>query len=261
MFEFLGLPVAEDKLEGRDTQLTFLGLELDTITMEIRLPSEKLVTLQALIMSWLGRRSCSKRELESLVGSLSHAAQVVRCGKTFLRHTFELLAAVQKAHHFIRLNTSFKSDLQWWDMFLCQLNGRSLDVTSRFSVSFTTDASGSIGCGALWPPFWLQYLWPETVKGEMSCRDDGITFKELLPIVFTCAVLRYRWRNVSVRVFCDNMGMVAVVNSGYCKATQNNLDVLLSQVPVACHSCSPPPPVLVSLLLNSSVDWTSPTWS
>ena len=125
----------------------------------------------------------------------------------------------------------------------------------------------------------------ESFKGEMSCRDDGITFKELLPIVFACAIWGDRWRNTSVRVFCDNMGTMALVNSRYFKAakimhvlrclffiwanfdlyleavhlpgvhnqladaiSRDNLDVLFSQVSATHHSRSPLPPVLVSLI-------------
>ena len=58
--------------------LDFLHLELDTLSMEIRLSSEKLRDLHALIRSWLQKRSCARRELESLVGSLSHACKVVQ---------------------------------------------------------------------------------------------------------------------------------------------------------------------------------------
>ena len=38
IFEELGFPVAQDKLERPETRLTFLGFELDTTTMEVRLP-------------------------------------------------------------------------------------------------------------------------------------------------------------------------------------------------------------------------------
>ena len=43
----LRLPVAEEKDEGPATSLQFLGLEVDTKTMEILLPQSKLVQLQA----------------------------------------------------------------------------------------------------------------------------------------------------------------------------------------------------------------------
>ena len=38
----LGVPLATEKLEGPSTTLTFLGVEIDTAKMEIRLPDDKL---------------------------------------------------------------------------------------------------------------------------------------------------------------------------------------------------------------------------
>ena len=69
-FRQLGLPTAMDKLEGPVTLLTFLSLELDSSLLEIRLPADKLADLQDLISSWLDRKHCYHKELESLVGHL-----------------------------------------------------------------------------------------------------------------------------------------------------------------------------------------------
>ena len=103
--ENLGLPVALPKLEGPSTCLTFLGIEIDTRSLEIRLPDTKLRALQDLI---LGRESCERRELESLVGSLSHTCCVVQSGKILM---FQLLSVARKAHRSLRLNQSYRSDL------------------------------------------------------------------------------------------------------------------------------------------------------
>ena len=47
--EKLEVPVAVQKLKGPSTCLTFLGLELDTKTQEIRMPEEKLERVRGLI--------------------------------------------------------------------------------------------------------------------------------------------------------------------------------------------------------------------
>ena len=92
IFEDIGLPVAPTKLEGPFTSLTFLGIEIDTVSLEIRLPADKLQRLQDLLHSWLSRASCTKQELESLIGYLSHACYMKRAGKSFLRCLIELVA-------------------------------------------------------------------------------------------------------------------------------------------------------------------------
>jgi len=78
-FSHLGLPVAMDKLVGPLPCITFLGLETDSVAMKICLHCSKLVELQCLLWFWLSRArcSCTKRELESLLGKLCFVSEVV----------------------------------------------------------------------------------------------------------------------------------------------------------------------------------------
>ena len=101
VFENLGIPVAMEKLEVPTTVLTFLGIEINMKEMMLCLPTAKLIELQDLVTSWLGKKSCLKHELQSLVGKLRHACKVVRPGRTFLRRVFELLSVTSKKHHHI----------------------------------------------------------------------------------------------------------------------------------------------------------------
>lgn len=73
----LGIPLAVEKVEGPSTVLSFLGIELDTLLLVARLPAEKVSALQDLLQSWSNKRVCRRRELESLLGHLHHAAKVV----------------------------------------------------------------------------------------------------------------------------------------------------------------------------------------
>ena len=86
--------------------ITFLGMELDSVALEIRLPQEKLSQLKAVLASWRGRKVCRKRDLLSLIGLLSHACKVVRAGRSFLRRLIDLSTIAKHLHHFIRLTLS-----------------------------------------------------------------------------------------------------------------------------------------------------------
>ena len=66
-FERLGLPVAWDKVEGPSMCLTFLGFELDTKSMETRLLNHKLEEVRWEVQLWMGRKSTTRKELESVV--------------------------------------------------------------------------------------------------------------------------------------------------------------------------------------------------
>ena len=91
----LGLPLHADKCVGPATSMTVLGIELDSVNQVARLPEDKLLALRELLHSWMPRRWCRKRELESLIGHLHHAAKVVwrggGGGGAFLRRLIDLL--------------------------------------------------------------------------------------------------------------------------------------------------------------------------
>lgn len=103
----LGVPVSTSKVEGPLTTITFLGIVLDTIKSEVRLPEDKLSRLKVRLQRWRYKKSCTKRELLSLIGHLQHACKVVRPGRTFLRRMIELSTTGKQLHHHIRLTAAF----------------------------------------------------------------------------------------------------------------------------------------------------------
>ena len=86
-----GIPLAPGKIEGPTTCLTFLGIELDSHQMTARLPPAKLSELLALTKLWTDKKTCTRKELESLIGKLSHTCYVVPAGRTFMRRLINLL--------------------------------------------------------------------------------------------------------------------------------------------------------------------------
>ncbi len=147
----LGVPLAAEKVEGPSRGLTFLGIFLDTVKLELRLPEDKLRRLSSLIKTWQGRKSCTKRRLLSLIGHLQHACRVVRPGRSFLRRMITLSTVARELHHRIRLKRGFRSDLQWWAMFLRGWNGVSMMASvarQHPQRTLTSDALGNWGCGA-----------------------------------------------------------------------------------------------------------------
>jgi len=200
--EWLGFPVADEKLEGPTTKLIFLGIEIDSESLVMRLPQEKLAALKGLISSWKDRRWCIRSELQSLAEKLQQACKVVQPGRSFLRRVFQLLKGTQHAHHHIRLNRSFRSDLAWWDLFLESWNGVSLLRPAKLAVPhhhLYSDASGGFGCGALWGTQWFQFKWPQ------SYAEVTIAPKELVPIVMACMIWGSCWQGKVVHLCCTCM--------------------------------------------------------
>ena len=215
----LGLPVAPQKTEGPSTCMPILGIEVDTQAMELRLPTDKMERLKETLQAWKMKRSCTRRELESLIGLLSHACKVVRPGGRFLSALLELLPVAKKRHHHIRLNTSFKADVEWWLSFMERWNGisiLSINPNGCPDEFLWSDASGSWGCGAIWHTHWLQISWHQLV----SFSSAPIAVKEMLPIILAACIWGQFWRGCLIQCNCDNEAVVTVLNSGAAKDRQ-----------------------------------------
>ncbi len=91
----LGMPLDPAKEEGPATLVSFLGIELDSVKMEVRLPGEKLGHLRKCLREWKGMKACRKRDLLSIIGHLSHACKAVRAGRSFLRRLLDLSMSVR----------------------------------------------------------------------------------------------------------------------------------------------------------------------
>lgn len=291
IFEFLGIPVAVHKTEGPSTCVTFLGILIDTIRGELRLPAEKLQRLQSLIESWCLEKAHTRKELESLLGHLCHAASIVRPGRTFLRELFSLLRQAKAPHHYVRLNAGAKADLAWWRCFLQSWNGSSFFPPPTPSIHIYSDASGSWGYGAFLQGLgWLQGRWPE------AWADVDISVKELVPVVMAVAMWGRYWSGSHVCFNSDNMAVVAILSSRTAKApllvhllrcfsffcahfgvhfsarhvpgalntaadalSRGNLPLFSSLVPRTPQHAIPP--ALVELLITRRPDWGLPAWT
>ena len=94
----LGLPAEPLKVEGPATSITFLGIEIDSIKQELRLPQAKLASLKRILATWSKKRAASKREFQVLLGHLNHAVTVVPAGKAFLRHLIDVSYGSPEGH-------------------------------------------------------------------------------------------------------------------------------------------------------------------
>ena len=215
----LGLPVAVEKDEGPATTLQFLGLELDSQAMEVRVPQSKLVQLQSMIVAWRGKKACKKRELLSLIGLLSHASKAIRSGRTFVRRLIDLSTVVKHLDHYVCLSLSSRADLEWWYQFASSWNGVAMMTMVRREnpdVILVSDASGSWGCGAYCDQNWFQLKWVEPMA------SSHITVKELAPIVVASAIWGSSWKGLTVKALCDNEAVVSILNQG----TSRDSDVM-----------------------------------
>ena len=95
----LGVSLKEEKTTMANTQLVFLGIEIDTQAMEMRLPLEKLDKIKQSLDSMKYKRKIRLRELQSLIGLLNFACLVVVPGRTFVRRLIDLTKGLSNPNH------------------------------------------------------------------------------------------------------------------------------------------------------------------
>lgn len=105
----LGMKINEKK-NICDTRAEFLGIKIDTIAMEARLPADKLQKAKTWVKTVLQQKQITRDDLRSLLGFLSFAAKVVIPGRIFLRRLFDSLSKYQRVYH---LNAEMRADLIW----------------------------------------------------------------------------------------------------------------------------------------------------
>ena len=208
----LGIPLAEDKLAGPTTELEYLGILLDSAALEARLPGDKLQDIRTALDQWSSQTVCRKRDLLSLIGTLSFAAKVVPAGRTFLRRMIDLGTTVPRLLDPIHLDEGFRLDIHWWRAFTLPWTGRSFFLLPHWTpapdLELYTDSAGSVGFGAYCGGDWFQGHWPPELA------DRSIQFKELYPIVLAATVWGHRWTTLKIRMLCDNQAVVHSIVSG-----------------------------------------------
>ena len=112
----LGLDISSKKLVPPATAVTCLGILMDHPRKTISIPSEKLAEIVQLCADWDSKTYCSKRDLQSLLGSLLYVSKCVKHSRFFLNRMLQLLRNNVDTRK-ILLTAEFKSDLAWFNCF------------------------------------------------------------------------------------------------------------------------------------------------
>ena len=208
---YLGVPIAKDKTFQPSQVLDFLGYEINTCLEIIKLPLDKINKCINLLQSFIERKKCKLRELQSLLGLLMFTTRVVMPGRAFLKRLYAKTAN-KKPHYFIHFNAQDKADFTVWIHFLTNYNGISLYKEHFFMNSQTlelyTDSSISFGCGGVFKNKWFSVAWP-----SVWYKEQNITLLELLPILMSVENWAPFFANNYLKIFSDNQAIVACINN------------------------------------------------
>ena len=225
VISLLGFDVSWKKVTEPSTCTTFLGINIDSIAMELSLPMEKVIKLKTLCSKILDRGHSFKKELECLGGLVSYCSYVVRGGRTFSRRIFDLSASYSRKSKCVPLCEAIKEDLGWWLAFCDVFNGRACIIRDCHPIPMYSDASFE-GFGGWLGKDWFYGLWsPDSHKplpagcGHVEPPPTvrltrNINVYELWPLVVGLRRWGQHFSNSKLHFVTDNMQVMAMINTG-----------------------------------------------
>lgn len=214
----MGVPIAENKTVGPTTNLIFLGLEIDTVLMLVRVPDKKIQKLKSLLGNFVFMKKVRVNVLESMLGLMSFCSRAIPSARAFLRRFYDILAKMKdkKPYYLVKVTQEMKLDASVLLEFLINFNGECYILerlwVSNEKLELFTDASGNptLGCAAYFAGKYVQFRWPTSWANEEFMRD--LTFLELVPIVLAMYCWSSQFASTKILFRTDNEGLVYVIN-------------------------------------------------
>ena len=159
-------------------------------------------------------RTTKLKNMQSLIGCLQFATNVILPGKAFVRRLIDTTIGIEKPFHYVTISSEAKADIRMWYHFMKYHNGKTLFLSpiaeSSISLNMYSDASKA-ACAATFQSQCFVMIFPS----DWSIKN--IAFLEFYPIVVALQIFGKRITNRQVIFHCDNKAIVEVINKQRCK--------------------------------------------
>ena len=207
----LGFEISQKKLVTPSTRVTCLGVEIDTVNFTVSITKDKVREVLDMCQIRQNKKTCTKRELQSLLGKLLYITKCVKSSRYFLNRMLELLRSAHKKDT-ILLNHGFHKDLKWFQQFVPNFNGTAFFVHQNVHHEIQLDACLQ-GLGARWGD--QVYAVPIPLKHN----NMGIVHLEMLNILVAIRIWGPYWQGKNIKIHCDNAAVVSVLTTGKTRET------------------------------------------
>ena len=191
-----------------------LGIMFNTIDITICIAPEWVNEIQAELNTWCNRAKMSHKQLESLIGKLQFASQVIRAGHVFLPHLLDELQSSLK-WGYMPVPESILQDLRWWQYVMPILNGTKsiyLDVFFEPGALIDTDVT-LVGAGGVCKGHYFHTPFPQFITQQAHI----IAHLELVAFIVALKVWPHLIHNTKFVVRLDNMVAILAINTGHSK--------------------------------------------
>ena len=221
IFGRLKIPLSLSKTVGPATELEYLGIVIDSVRMEARLPQDKLSRVRELLHEFENCKTCTKQQLLSLLGHLQFASRIVLPGRSFVSYLIRLSTSVKHLYHHVTLTKECRRDIKMWQVFLQSWNGVSMFLEDKVTDVDDLDmgsAASDIGFAGYFEGKWFQSRWPDDLPIDATRGAHSRCFMELYPIVICALLWDGAWRGKRINFHCVHLDTVEIIRKGRTKS-------------------------------------------
>ena len=204
----IGIPINHSKTEGPLTDLTFLGISLNSNTFTASLPMDKVTKYTELMQNMLSRKTATLHDMQKIVGSLQFTTSVVRPGRAFLRRMINATIGIRQPYHHIHLTREIKADIKLWLSFLHDYNGTTFFIPQvpihSNQLNLHTDSCPQ-GFGGTFQTHYFHGKFPQ------SWEKYNICVLEFYPILLALQLFSKQIADTHIVIHSDNSAVVEVL--------------------------------------------------
>ena len=206
----VGLIQAPGKVCYPFPSMIWLGINIDTINNLMSIPQAKMAELVQHLGDWGNRQFTTRKQLQSLLGSLNFVANVAPHTRVFTNRLLALLRGMPEGE-LVPISEEAQKDIRFFGTLLPVFNGMAIIEKPHLTphLDLHLDACLS-GCGGIMGDQFYSAQFPEFI---MQCGHH-ISRLELLNIVVAAKIWGPTWAGHKVHVFCDNLAACTVLING-----------------------------------------------
>ena len=220
----LGWPWKESKTRPFSPEFKYLGFTWNLSTKTVQIPDDKKSRYLEKLQPWTHGRKFSKKDAESVLGTLVHCSLAVPDGRSRLPSISRFTSSfnhLSSAYARKLPNKSVLSDIEWWRAQLStSFCGSNLSKPPAISpIGFWVDASSSWGIGVVFNGQWD--FW----KFRPGWAKDGrnIGWAEMISIELGLLVAIHQgFSDTHFVVNSDNQGVIHAIEGGKSRSPEQN---------------------------------------
>ena len=223
LLEELQVEVAPDKVVPPTTRIEFLGITVDSNTMTMEIPQDKITQTQHEIQTWLYKTQATRKEAESLIGKLQFMAKCIKPGRIFVARLINWMKTLNRqGKHRIPLEA--RRDIAWWGRYLQEYNGVSIiwmHNNPETDSLIATDASKK-GYGGTYGSEYFRGKFPK------NWQEKNIAELEIRAVIGALKIWGHKLKGQYFWIHVDNKAVSTVINTG--AARDPNLQEALREI-------------------------------